>query len=165
MRKICGFSQIDWFEGAHIMSHRTQSTSEFMKVHDTNILANLIQGEELAAFGDSPFPLEASPLFGSPLITLSHCCWWSVPCSPTTARGGEPTAAAAAYHPPTDGSSRPACRTPTDHRTASHVTRQRARIGSEGMTRSGVAAPCVRRRGNCYVMASREGVGSCSEDR
>ena len=79
---------------------------------------------------------------------------------------GEPTAvAAAACHPPTDGSSRPACRTPTDHRTPSHVTRQRARIGptDAGVTRSaGVAVPCVRRRGNCYVMASREeeGVGS-----
>ena len=98
---------------------------------------------------------------------MTHSCWLSVPCSPTTARAGEPTAvaAAAACHPPTDGSSSVQ---DTHHRPpnpACHVTRQRARIGptDAGVTRSGgVAAPCVRRHGNCYVMASREeeGVGS-----
>ena len=78
---------------------------------------------------------------------------------------GEPTAvAAAACHPPTDGSVQDT-RDPPTTVVQRHVTRQRARIGptDAGVTRSaGVAVPCVRRRGNCYVMASREeeGVGS-----
>ena len=120
-----------------------------------------------------PFPLAASPLIGdqldSPCLTVVGGPSLA---SPPLPLAGEPTAvaaaAAAACHPPTDrGSSRPAaCRTPTtDHRAPGHVTRQRARIGptDAGVTRSaGVAVPCVRRRGNCYVMASREeeGVGS-----
>ena len=72
---------------------------------------------------------------------------------------GEPTAvAAAACHPPTDGSVQDT-RDPPTTVVQRHVTRQRARIGptDAGVTRSaGVAVPCVRRRGNCYVMASRE---------
>ena len=97
-----------WWSPFPLAALWVMSILEFMKVHDMNIWP--IQWHRMRKRFCITFSPGSIPLFcrRPACFTLTHCCWWSVPCFPTctastTARTGEPTAvAAAACHPPTD---------------------------------------------------------------